>query len=389
MKIDIFNHIFPQNYFDEYIAGPKALPDIGKRVRNMPTIVNLDARFKVMDEFGDYCQVISLPAPAHRGVRRARSRLPKSPGSPTTAWPSSRRKHPQRFPTFIASLAMNNPDEATKEAIRAVTELGAGGVQIFTNVTGEPLDEPKYQPFFDEMAKRDIGIWMHPARGASFPDYLTEKKSKYEIWWTLGWPYETSAAMARMVFSGLLDRNPGIRILTHHLGGMIPYFEGRVGHGWDQLGTRTSDQDYVSLLKSMKKRPVDYFHMFYADTALFGADGATQCGIDFFGFDKVLFASDVPFEPSPGLVHPRDHPHSRRPGHHRRAARADLSRQRAKILEARQGSANRLNMRTDYCRGTFFLSARWRAPVARGSDQRLYRAAHRRTAIRICKASGR
>jgi aminocarboxymuconate-semialdehyde decarboxylase len=107
--------------------------------------------------------------------------------------------------------------------------------------------------------------------------------------------------MARMVFSGLLDRNPGIRILTHHLGGMIPYFEGRVGHGWDQLGTRTSDQDYVSLLKSMKKRPVDYFRMFYADTALFGADGATECGLKFFGVDKVLFASDVPFEPSPGL----------------------------------------------------------------------------------------
>ena len=249
MKIDIFNHIFPQNYFDEYIAGPKALPDIGKRVRNMPTIVNLDARFKVMDEFGDYCQVISLPAPTIEAFGGPKE-TPEIARFANDGLAELTRKHPQRFPSFIASLAMNNPDEATKEAIRAVTELGAGGVQIFTNVTGEPLDEPKYQPFFDEMARRDIGIWMHPARGASFPDYLTEKKSKYEIWWTLGWPYETSAAMARMVFSGLLDRNPGIRILTHHLGGMIPYFEGRVGHGWDQLGTRTSDEDYVSLLKS-------------------------------------------------------------------------------------------------------------------------------------------
>jgi len=300
MKIDIFNHIFPQNYFDQYIAGPKALPDIGKRVRNMPTIVNLDARFKVMDEFGEYCQVISLPSPAIEAFGGPKE-TPAIARFANDGMAELCRKHPTRFPTFIASLAMNNPDEATKEAIRAVTTLNAGGVQIFTNVTGEPLDEPKYQPFFDEMAKRDIGIWMHPARGANFPDYITEKKSKYEIWWTLGWPYETSAAMARMVFSGLLDRNPGIRILTHHLGGMIPYFEGRVGHGWDQLGTRTSDEDYVSLLKSMKKRPVDYFRMFYADTALFGADGATKCGIDFFGFDKVLFASDVPFEPSPGL----------------------------------------------------------------------------------------
>ena len=73
MKIDIFNHIFPQKYFDEYIAGPKALPDIGKRVRNMPTIVNLDARFKVMDEFGEYCQIISSteilpPSAQHQSV---------------------------------------------------------------------------------------------------------------------------------------------------------------------------------------------------------------------------------------------------------------------------------------------------------------------------------
>jgi aminocarboxymuconate-semialdehyde decarboxylase len=85
------------------------------------------------------------------------------------------------------------------------------------------------------------------------------------------------------------------------MGGMIPYFEGRVGYGWDQLGTRTSDADYKTLLKSMKKRPVDYFKSFYADTALFGATAATRCGYDFFGIDRVLYASDMPFEPVPGL----------------------------------------------------------------------------------------
>jgi aminocarboxymuconate-semialdehyde decarboxylase len=85
------------------------------------------------------------------------------------------------------------------------------------------------------------------------------------------------------------------------MGGMIPYFEGRVGYGWDQLGKRTSEVDYTVLLKTLKKRPVDYFKMFYADTALFGGAAATQCGLSFFGADHVLFASDVPFEPSPGL----------------------------------------------------------------------------------------
>jgi aminocarboxymuconate-semialdehyde decarboxylase len=85
------------------------------------------------------------------------------------------------------------------------------------------------------------------------------------------------------------------------MGGMIPYFEGRVGYGWDQLGTRTSDMDYTALLKSLKKRPIDYFRQFYADTALFGAAAATRCGFDFFGADRVVFASDMPFEPTPGL----------------------------------------------------------------------------------------
>jgi aminocarboxymuconate-semialdehyde decarboxylase len=107
--------------------------------------------------------------------------------------------------------------------------------------------------------------------------------------------------MSRLVFSGMLDRLPNLKVITHHMGGMIPYFEGRVGYGWDQLGTRTSDKDYVALLKSMKKRPVEYFKHFYADTALFGAGPATKCGLEFFGVDHVLYASDMPFEPAPGL----------------------------------------------------------------------------------------
>lgn len=107
--------------------------------------------------------------------------------------------------------------------------------------------------------------------------------------------------MSRLVFSGLFDRHPDIKIISHHGGAMIPFFEGRVGYGWDQLGKRTSDVDYTVLLKSMKKRPIDYFRNFLADTALFGARSGTQCALDFFGVDKMLFASDMPFEPSPGL----------------------------------------------------------------------------------------
>jgi aminocarboxymuconate-semialdehyde decarboxylase len=210
-------------------------------------------------------------------------------------------RHPDRFIAFGASLPLNNTDACLREIERSVDQLGARGVLIYTNVNGAPLDRSEFQPIFDEVARRDIVVFLHPARGSGVADYSTEDRSLYEIWWMLGWPYETSAAMARLVFSGLFDRHPDIKILTHHMGGMLPYFSGRAALGWDQLGVRTTDADYVALRTSMKKRPVDYFRDFYADTALFGAASATACGLDFFGADRVMFATDTPFEPSPGI----------------------------------------------------------------------------------------
>ena len=83
--------------------------------------------------------------------------------------------------------------------------------------------------------------------------------------------------------------------------------EGRIGPGWDVLGSRTTDEDYVALRKSLKKRPLDYFKQdFYADTAVFGAVPATKCGLEFFPVDKIVFASDCPFDPEKGTMYTRD-----------------------------------------------------------------------------------
>jgi aminocarboxymuconate-semialdehyde decarboxylase len=258
----------------------------------------------MMDLFDDYAQVICLGAPPIEAY-----------GSPPISTDLAKlandgmaelvQKHPKRFPGFIASLPMNDPKGLLAEAKRAIKDLGAVGVQIFSNVNGRPLDKPETMPLFDLMAELDRPLWLHPARGADFPDYKGERKSHYEIWWTFGWPYETSVAMAHLVFAGLFDKHPNIKIITHHLGAMIPYFEGRVGPGWDQLGKRTSDEDYSLLLKKLKRRPIDYFHLFYADTAVFGAKEATICGLKFFGADKVLFASDMPFDPEKGTAYIR------------------------------------------------------------------------------------
>jgi len=299
MKIDIFNHILPKLYFDKMMAVNPDIADIGKRVRNVPVLVDLEARFRVMDMFDEYVQIICLPAPPLERIAGPKL-SPELARVANDGMAGYVQKYPDRFPSFIASLPMNNPDAALDEIDRAIKDLNAAGVQFFTNVNGAPLDFPELKPLFERMDHHDLPIWVHPERGANFPDYLTEDKSKYEIWWTFGWPYETSAAMARIVFAGYFDQFPNLKIITHHLGAMIPYFEGRVGPGWDQLGARTSDEDYGAILRKLKKRPLDYFKMFYADTALFGSVAGTKCGLEFFSADKVLFASDCPFDPEKG-----------------------------------------------------------------------------------------
>jgi len=300
VKIDIFNHIFPVRFFERYIASGAAGKEIGKRMANTRVGFDLDLRFRVLDEFGDVRQVITLGQPPIEALGGP-AESPAIAREANDGLADLVAKYPDRFIAFAASLPLNNADASLEEMRRAIDDLGAKGVMIYTNVAGKPLDAPEFQPLFDEAARRDVPIWLHPARGAAMPDYESEAASSFEIWWALGWPYETSAAMARLVFSGVFERHPGLKIITHHLGGIVPYLEGRVGYGWDQLGARTSSVDYSVLQRSMKKRPVDYFKQFYADTAMFGALAATRCGLSFFGAGQVLFASDMPFDPTPGL----------------------------------------------------------------------------------------
>ena len=304
-KVDVFNHIWPTEYFAKVREIAPHLKDMGRRVANVPMISDLDERFRVMDMFEDYHQVLSLSSPP-----------PEVIGDPDQALELAKigndamaelvAAHPDRFPGFTASLPMNNPDGFMSEAQRAIDELGAFGIQIFTNAAGRPMDGDEFRPLFAMMAEYDKPIWIHPTRLPSFSDYVGEDRSFYEIWWTLGWPYETAACMSRLVFSKLFDEYPGIKIITHHGGGLIPLLEGRVGPGWDQLGSRTSWTDYSVLLDELQHRPIDYFRMFYADTALFGAQPATECALAFFGVDHFLFASDSPFDPERGPMYIRE-----------------------------------------------------------------------------------
>ncbi|HWF83998.1 MAG TPA: amidohydrolase family protein [Vicinamibacterales bacterium] len=306
LKIDVFNHIFPQPFFERLQAVTVNKGAI-KRWLHIPFLHDLDVRFRMIDEFGDeYRQILSLSAPPIESINPDRQITLDLARLANDSMADLVRRHPDRFPGFIASLPLNHPEESVAELERTMKELDALGVQVFSNVNGLPLDDDRFFPLFQAAERLNCPILLHPARGAKEPDYAGEEKSKYEIWWTFGWPYETSAAMQRLVFSRLFDRLPRVKIVAHHLGAMIPYFEGRVGYGLDQLGVRTADEDYAGLLKSLKKRPYDYFKMFWGDTAVFGSRAATECGLSFFGPDQVVFASDAPFDPEGGSLYIRE-----------------------------------------------------------------------------------
>jgi aminocarboxymuconate-semialdehyde decarboxylase len=297
MIIDIYTHILPDRFFREMSAVSPKLENIGARLRGVKKLFDLDLRFAEMDTLGDYRQIISLPNPAIEDIADAKTGLTLARIA-NDSMAELCRKHPERFPAFAAALCMTDMEGSVAEARRAVKDLGARGVLIYTNVAGEPLDQPKFEPIFALMAELDLPVWLHPVGTAAMPDYAAEKKSRFEMWWCFHWPYETSVAMVRLVFWGLFDRYPKLKIITHHLGGMIPYYDGRVGPGLKVLGQRTSDEDYSNILPSLQRPHMDYLHGFYADTAMFGGGvAATRCGYEFFGAEQVVFATDAPLGP--------------------------------------------------------------------------------------------
>ena len=307
-RIDAFTHFYPKRYFDLMAEVAGDMGDMFRRARAIPSIHDLDERFRVMDMFDDYAQILSLPAPPLEILARGKQDVALDLARACNDGLAELcARHSDRFPAFVAQTPLGAADAGVAETERAIRDLGAIGTQIYSNVAGKPLDRPEFEGFFAAMDRLGKPIWLHPSRGADHPDYKDEPKSLYEIWWTFGWPYETSVAMARLVFSRTLDKFPNLKVIAHHLGAMVPYFEGRVGPGWDQLGKRTSDEDYFSLLKGLKKRPLDYFKQdFYADSAVFGSRAATVCGLEFYGADHVVFASDCPFDPEQGPGYIRD-----------------------------------------------------------------------------------
>jgi predicted TIM-barrel fold metal-dependent hydrolase len=310
MKIDAFCHVLTAEYAKRLFAitDSAVARNIQKRVSGVPALYDLDVRLQVMDEFGsDYRQIINTAAPPldDLGPHQRTAELARIANDGMAQLVAD---HPDRFEGFCAAVALDDVDSAIAEVERAFDQLGAVGVQIYTHVGGGPMDQERFFPFYEAVARRgDKMIQVHPCRDSSWSDYKTEERSKFEIWWTLGWEYDLSAFMSRLVFSGVFERLPDIKILIHHGGAMIPHFAGRIGPGWDQLGSRTpSDQADDIAGHPLTQRPIEYFKKFYVDTAYFGAGDAMRTAIRFFGVDHTLFGSDTPFDPEKGPGYIRD-----------------------------------------------------------------------------------
>jgi predicted TIM-barrel fold metal-dependent hydrolase len=285
LRIDAFAHILPPQYLErlekhlENAISADQLRYYREGVfRFDPSISDLDARWRSMDRFGDYRQILVLAVPPLEEL-----------GPPEVAADFARMANdemaslvansPERFVGFAASLPLNDVDASLLEMNRAAGELGALGAQLFSNVLGVPLDDPRFEPLFSRIEELDRAVWLHPTG---------KFEGNYGLWWSLGWPYETAAALSRLVYSGAMERHPRLKVIAHHGAGMVPHFSARLGMG----------PGYRQVKDTLPRPPLEYFRMFYADTALFGASHAVRCVLEFFGPSHVLFGTDTPLGPA-------------------------------------------------------------------------------------------
>ena len=298
MMIDMFNHFMPKAYHDRIAPLIPDNPAVTAFPR-LKTLVDIEARLRLLDEFDGLQQVLSLANPPLELIAPP-DRTPELARIANDALAEICRKYPDRFPTFIAAMPTNNVEASLQEIDRAIDTLGARGIQLFTNVAGKPLSNPEFRPIFQRMAQHDLPVWIHPMRGPQAADYATEKMSEDEIWFCFGWPYETTACMTRLIYSGIFDELPNLKIISHHMGGMIPYFSAKINLGFKQIFFGSPDRNPLAEERGLKRHPRDYYKMLFADTALSGEVAPMQCGHAFFGSDKVIFATDAPFDAEQG-----------------------------------------------------------------------------------------
>ena len=190
------------------------------------------------------------------------------------------KTHPGRF-QGIATVPMQAPQQAADELRHAMTVLGLRGMQIGSNIAGKNLDDPELEPVWAAAAELGAFILLHPINVAGM-----DRLGSYYLNNLIGNPLDTTIAAACLVFSGVLERHPSLRICLAHGGGFVPYQAGRFVHGWH---VRAEPK------KKLPKPPTDSLQRFYFDTIVHSKE-VLEFLVGNAGADRVLLGSDYPFD---------------------------------------------------------------------------------------------
>jgi aminocarboxymuconate-semialdehyde decarboxylase len=287
--LDVWAHVVPERYFrriDPLLDASPRIRGQGGWLQYFTALYDLEARRRLLDGLDDYRQILVLAIPPieELGEPELRAELARLANDELAELV---RSDPQSFAGFAAALPLNDVGASVLELERSIRELGALGALVYTPIAGQPLDDPRFEPLFATLAERGGAVWLHPTRGRVTPDYESEPASKFGLWFALGWPNETTVAIARLVFSGIVARYPQLPIIAHHGGGgMIHQFPHRIVELAMLELEGVTEQTEPDLIRQLRS--------FYADTFV-ESDAGLRSSFDFFGVDHMLFGTDMPF----------------------------------------------------------------------------------------------
>ena len=288
MIIDFHNHYYPPEFLAAVRKGPSNFTVTddaeGNPVLHSPGDYNvvvpghrdIEYRTQVLDEAGVDMQVITFTAPGTYIETPERAAYLASLVNDALARIVQERGN--RF-TSLAHLPLTNPDAASKEAERALTQLGFRGFMPFGNVNGVPLADERFWPIYELTNQHEAVIYIHP----TYP-LGVEAMTDYMLMPMVGFLFDTTLAATHLVMAGVPERFPKIKWALGHLGGTIPYLVERLDRCF---------YAYEVSRKHISKPPSEYLKHFFYDTVNFDPN-ALRMAINFVGVDQILAGSDYP-----------------------------------------------------------------------------------------------
>jgi len=265
LKLDLHTHFYTAKYFqtirdlpsefsfDQSSTGQTIITYRGARFFGVtPAMTDVSKRLEDMDRVGIDVEVISLSTP--NVFFTTAEHQPSVAAMINDAYAELIATHPKRFKAF-ASIPMDAPDAALNELHRAIHILKLNGVVLLSNIGGKPLTSPEYRPFFAEANRMKLCIFLHPMLPAN-----TDSFREYVLGPIIGFPFDTSLAVARMCYDGMFEDFPDIRWIIGHLGGAVPYLMERMDNGY---------RDFADCRAKINQLPSTYLKQLYYDTVSF------------------------------------------------------------------------------------------------------------------------